>query len=630
MFCSKCGKEIADGMRFCPECGAPVGGETGAGVQVFCQPKTQGKGISAETDFEALRQVVEKGNRSEKIWKNIGRVLAFLYLLLMLRGFGNSVKEVLNGNAGVWYIMSGMAAMVLLGCGLTFVFLEIVLPAVMGKKAFLAEEYLKLIHVESSRDLLKALEQLKCSAIKRTYMDENGNACVQGRKSKHTFETIEGKLVLISGKDNYKTALERETIAGNLLKSLAPDAPVNAYEKEWDNVRLSRMNKILAVVALLSGVIVIWGILNPESMSGQQKYISLVKESAPQSYPDITYGEAFEAFFGDGSWNYFKSSDEQDVVEFRGKCYYDGEAAEVTIQYLVSYEEGTGQLYTVAINNEPQPEFIQLLMFEEIFESYVTGDESKNLQFGEVESGEKNDARTGEDVSEQGIAEQAESEQNTAVYTAEITFPILSQGYTENSLCPVMVTLETESDVVSGTYEEMLASCIDDGVTMYAPPVMYDGLITTSTKWDAPDELWYDGLLTYDQFLSIVKCMCRIYAESATDSIYTSTSWDTVNALAGKWSDGIHNISISIYSDASFYYAYDEIGTFTIEETGASGTVELMGASNEGLYILCEMPDGAKMELWYTSDGMLEVKSPSYEFEMEENSYLTCIERFES
>lgn len=640
MFCSNCGKEMADGMHFCPECRTPTGGIVGASVQAFGQPKVQGKGIYAETDFETLRQMVEKGNRSKKGWKTIGKVLALLYLLLMVRGFINGVESVLNGNAGIWYVVSGMSAMVLVACGLVYVFLEIVLPVVQVKKAYYAEEYLKLIHVENNRDLLKALEQLKCSAIKKAYMDENGKVCLQGRKSKHTFETREGVIVLISEKDNYKTALERETIAGSLLKFLASDAPVNAYEKERNNAKLSGMNKILAIVALISGVIVIFGVVNPDLMDGQRKYIRMVTEAAPQSYPDITYGEVFETFFGDCSWTYFKSEDGQDVVEFHGSCYYDGEEAEVTMQFLVSYEEGKWQLYTITINDEPQPEFIQMLMLEKIFESYEMGDESQNLQIedsnntdNDMDMGENGvDSITGDDMTEQGTMEHTREEQDTTDYMLGILFPILSQGYTENSLCPVMVTLENENgdDIVSGTYEEMIASCINDGITMYAAPVMYNGSIITATKWDAPDEMWYDGLLTYDQFLSEVDWICRTYTESGAQSIYTSGSWDIMNALAGKWSDGMHNISISIFSDASFYNAYDEIGTFNMEETGVSGTVTLLGTSDESLYVLCNMADGDKMELRYTSDGMLEVEIASEAYGIGENTYLTCIERFES
>lgn len=645
MFCSNCGKEITDGMRFCPACGAAVGSDVGAGAQVFGQPEVQRKGISVEKDFETLRQVIEKGNRSEKVWKNIGKILAFLYLLLMARGFVNSVKEVLNGDAGIWYIISGMAAMILIACGLAYVFTEIVLPAVKVKKTFYAEEYLKFIHVENGQDLMKALEQLKCSAVKRTYMDENGKVCVQGRKNKHTFESREGELVLISEKDNYKAALERETIAGSLLKFLAPDAPVNAYEKEQDNARLSRMNKVLAVFALISGALVIFGIVNPDGMEGQQKYIRMIKETAPQAYPDITYGEAFEAFFGDDSWNYFKSTDEQDVVEFHGKCQYDGEEAEVTIQYLVSYEEGTLQLYTMAINDEPQTEFVQLLMLEKIFESYEAGDGSQNLELEDLENETNTDVETGMDTTEkksdtetngdagkEDVTENPELAQDMAEYTSGIMFPILSRGYEDSGECPVMVTEENESgdDLESGTYEEMLASCINDGITMYASPNMYGGCIYTATKWDASTETWYDGLLTYDQFLSVVKWMCQTYSETGTDNIYTSASWEDLNALSGKWSDGDYRISLSVYSDASFYNAYDEVGTFSIEETGVSGKVQLLGESNGNLSILCETADGAEMELYYISDGRIEVKSVSDKYGIGEHTYLTCIERFES
>lgn len=103
-----------------------------------------------------------------------------------------------------------------------------------------------------------------------------------------------------------------------------------------------------------------------------------------------------------------------------------------------------------------------------------------------------------------------------------------------------------------------------------------------------------------------------------------------VDALSGRWSDEIYNISISIYSEASSYDVYDQIGTFDMKGAGVSGTVELLGHSGEDLYALCRTADGARMELHYTSDGMLEVKSVSDEYGIEENTCLTCIQRFES
>ncbi len=63
-------------------------------------------------------------------------------------------------------------------------------------------------------------------------MDERGDVCVAGKKSRHIFIEQGGIPVMASKRGNYKAVMERETIAACLLKYLIPEAPVNAYERE--------------------------------------------------------------------------------------------------------------------------------------------------------------------------------------------------------------------------------------------------------------------------------------------------------------------------------------------------------------------------------------------------------------
>ena len=87
-------------------------------------------------------------------------------------------------------------------------------------------------------------------------------------------------------------------------------------------------------------------------------------------YPDSTYEEAFESFFKDCRWEYFKSTDDLDVVEFYGKCLYGGEEADITVQFVVSQEEGTFELYALLIDDEVQPELLKVSFVLDIFDDY--------------------------------------------------------------------------------------------------------------------------------------------------------------------------------------------------------------------------------------------------------------------
>lgn len=630
MYCTNCGNKMEDGVLFCPSCGAavkkPKEDETGKNGADFIPQEKQKKGMNVQTDFEALRQMTEQGRRSEKVCRTIGKIFAVFYGILLVRGLINSVQFVLDGEAGVGYILSGTAALVLGACGLMYIFTEICLPVVHVKKAFYADEYLKLIRVEDRQELLNALDRMNCGVVKRAFLDENGNVCVQGKKCRHIFSVADGTVTLQSDKDNYKASLERETIAGTLLKFLAPDAPVNVYELERNNIEWGRRNIILAVVAAFCGVIVIVGAVNPDFMGGQQKYIRMIKEACPEVCPEVSYGEAFDAFFSDCSWTYFKSTDDQDVVEFRGTCYYDGEKTEVIMQFLLSMEDGTGRLYAMEMGGEPQNELMQMILMSKVYEGYITEDEPGVQQ--QDESGKNDAADLEEEMPPQ--EEELEVENQEPEAASNLMYPLLYQGYTDGAPCPVMVNDETETDLAYGTYEEMLESCVDDGVTMYAAPSMYNGSIYLPTKWDAPEEEWYQGLLSYEQYLKLVSWMSSVQAQTGLNSFYTSIGWEEAGALSGLWSDGSSDVSISIYSDFSIASACDEIGVFQIEDAGISGSIQALGEGDGSMFFLCSMSDGESMELRYTVDGVIEVRSASGGFGIEPGTQLYCIERYES
>ena len=68
--------------------------------------------------------------------------------------------------------------------------------------------------------------------------------------------------------------------------------------------------------------------------------INIVRNGCPSLIPNITFAEAYENFFANPDWRYFVADDEEEseIVEFVGDCTYDGEDAEVYIQFLL-YDE---------------------------------------------------------------------------------------------------------------------------------------------------------------------------------------------------------------------------------------------------------------------------------------------------
>ena len=96
------------------------------------------------------------------------------------------------------------------------------------------------------------------------------------------------------------------------------------------------------------------------------KNVDVVKNGKFDSYPNITVGEAFGKFFTNGKWESFKTSDNQQVVEFKGDATWQNMPANITLQFKV-YEQGF-EFYTMAVNNQPQSRFVSVLVLDTIMQ----------------------------------------------------------------------------------------------------------------------------------------------------------------------------------------------------------------------------------------------------------------------
>lgn len=106
----------------------------------------------------------------------------------------------------------------------------------------------------------------------------------------------------------------------------------------------------IAVWLVLGGLFLLIGFFGLEEESSE-KYINFVKEGTSDTYPDITYEDAFEAYFSHPKWNYFNSDEDEDVVEFTGKCKYEEKTVTASVQFTLDYEEGTFEITYWAIDD---------------------------------------------------------------------------------------------------------------------------------------------------------------------------------------------------------------------------------------------------------------------------------------
>lgn len=238
------------------------------------------------------------------------------------------------------------------------------------------QAYMNGMRVYDKEILFRELNSLGTKAIKKVYYNEVGDICVQGKICKHWFVLQECPIVsFVSYKNNYRAAAEGEIIVSYLMKKIDPDFPINAFEKEKKNNRLIQLRKRLILVAVVSGVIFMFGMFNPDVAVGENAYIDMVQNCEPDAdvYPDITYGEAFNNYFSNPEWTYFVSQDDTQVVEFNGKCLYLEEEADITIQFLLTPLNDTEysiELHYLGINDASQPDIVKIEIVNAVFEDY--------------------------------------------------------------------------------------------------------------------------------------------------------------------------------------------------------------------------------------------------------------------
>lgn len=87
MFCKKCGKELRDGLQFCPQCGTPVKGHV-----KDCQNQAEIGDIHSHTV-----SIQSQSNDSEKEKTNKGMVIAMIVLAIFIIAIGGVAFWMLGG-----------------------------------------------------------------------------------------------------------------------------------------------------------------------------------------------------------------------------------------------------------------------------------------------------------------------------------------------------------------------------------------------------------------------------------------------------------------------------------------------------------------------------------------------------
>lgn len=112
---------------------------------------------------------------------------------------------------------------------------------------------------------------------------------------------------------------------------------------------------VLGVVGGVLALVILIGIVGGVSSPKDNRYISLVKEGYPlEGNSNVSYGEAFDYFFANPTWEFFVSTEDEDIVEFTGDCTYLDSPVTACIQFTVNEDDSTFQITYIDFNGVPQ------------------------------------------------------------------------------------------------------------------------------------------------------------------------------------------------------------------------------------------------------------------------------------
>lgn len=254
------------------------------------------------------------------------------------------------------------------------------------------------------------------------------------------------------------------------------------------------------------------------AVQSEDEHVLAVKKGSNNAYPDVTYEEAFENFFGSPTWKYFKGThegpdddgdgkpdyteDNIDVVEFTGKCTYQDVEVKALIQFTLDEDGETFDATYLAFNDVPQSMLMLHGLFEKVFEPYTaTGETNEETQetvntedyYSDSESGESadnstdysfRDYETDDDYDYSGL-------NYAGLYESESGYQIAFSAYSSVEDDAIGKMELYYDGVLENSYEVILYQPSEDDVWN---PGDYDAFYSVRT-----DSEWNDYLGFYEQ-----------------------------------------------------------------------------------------------------------------------------------
>ena len=151
----------------------------------------------------------------------------------------------------------------------------------------------------------------------------------------------------------------------------------------------------------------------------EDEHVISVKNGYPNAIPDITYGEAFESFFGSPTWKYFEADIGEQVVEFTGYCTYHDAEVKARLQFILSEDGETFETGALSFNDVPQTTLIANAMVYKAFEEYASDHDIEIDEDDTIWTSTEDSVETESDTTTGGIEDTSATEEKATAKQEE-------------------------------------------------------------------------------------------------------------------------------------------------------------------------------------------------------------------
>lgn len=195
-----------------------------------------------------------------------------------------------------------------------------------------------------------------CKSCGASLYRDPDNTCASSKEM-----DVETKELLNSGKKLLKSLI------GKIISIITVIIIIVVVAREFKDYRLSDVYDVVM-----------------SASQAEEEHVLSVKRGCPYLYPNVTYEEAFSAFFDLPTWKYFVGTQEgpdddgdglsdyvltnQDVVEFTGYCMYQNTRVRALIQFVIDGDSFSAVF--LSFNDIPQNNFMIFNLMATVFENY--------------------------------------------------------------------------------------------------------------------------------------------------------------------------------------------------------------------------------------------------------------------